>query len=151
MLQTEMGATQRSLVALVRLGLGSGAAATRPVDQTLVLELTEMLVRRAMPAACRHTLTQLHQAGDGRRAPGVLAAVGRDAENLSLTDEGVAVWEDLVALARSCGEEWHALGGNEAGPPTELAPRARVWQAYLIMTLLAVVNPATLGKVLWSR
>ena len=145
-----MGATQRSLVALVRLGLCGGDAATRPVDQTLVLELTEMLVRRAMPAACRHAVMR-HQAGDGRRAPGVEAAGGRDAENLSLTDEGVAVWADLVALARSCGDEWYVLCGNEAGPSRVLAPRARVWQAYLIMTLLSVVNPATLGKVLWSR
>jgi len=127
-LQNEMGVTETSLIALARLGLRSKTG-FRAMDQTMVLELIERLVRRAVPLASR------------------LAAPSSSSRTLSKSNlvisvDGVCLWEMLMDLARSCGEDaGHA----------HLAPQARVWQAYLVVVILGVFNTATIGALAWKK
>ena len=120
-LQNEMGVSERSLIALAHLGLCCD------VDKPRVLELLEVLVRRALPAACRDAL---HPAKDNSAK-----------HNLVLSEGGMCLWEMVPELARSFG--------TETGH-SELVPRPAALQAYLILLILGVLNPQTLGKVAWE-
>ena len=151
-LQTDMCVSQQALAALVRLGSpASSPGAACAVDPTLVLELVELLVRRAVPVACKYQAAALAKPDAPPNCGVAAAAEGRDGENLVLSGDGAGLWEEIVALALNGGEQLSVLLGADHGPYRELAPRARVWQAYLVVALLAVLNPSTLGKVVWGQ
>ena len=139
LLQAEMGMTQASLLALARLGQRDSAG-FRAIEPMMALELVEVLVRRALPVAARRHSEVL----PSDAAPNSAKAIGRDAEVLRISETHVCLWEVLVELARSCGS------GDDGGHP-DLAPATRVWQAYLNITVLAVLNPETLGLLVWTR
>jgi hypothetical protein len=138
-LQSEMVVTQKSLLALARLGQRGGTGVA-PLDATMTLALIEQLVNRAVPVACRSVSQSAAAAPPEKSAR-------QGSENLQISGDGVQLWQQLLALAWSHGDE---LG--QAGPVGQagLAPIQRAWQAYLIIVLLAVFNPTTLGKEIWT-
>jgi hypothetical protein len=137
-LQSQMAVTEKSLLALARLGqrMGQGSpTGPAPLDATMALGLIEQLVQRAVPVACRHVNMS------GSDAALEKGAAQGNTENLKLSGERVELLHLLLALACSQGEELGKPG---------LAPVQRAWQAYLIIVLLAVFNPTTLGKQVWT-
>ena len=137
-LQSQMAVTEKSLLALARLGqrLGQrGPTGPAPLDATMALGLIEQLVQRAVPLACR----RVNLSGSATALE--KGAAHGNMENLKLSGEGVELLQLLLALAWSQGEELGKPG---------LAPLQRAWQAYLIIVLLAVFNPTTLGKQVWT-
>ena len=77
-LQTDICVSPQALTALVRLGMrASSPGATCAVDPTLVLELVELLVQRAVPVACKYQAAALAKPDASTNPGAVAAAAGR--------------------------------------------------------------------------